>query len=95
MYEFCPATDRVKRIREKIRDRVLRLDSERGVLITEASKKYENVVPIIKRPLLTLELVKNMTIRIEDDEIIVGNKGPYFFSFRKYRSWETTMTVPS
>ena len=50
MYEFCPATDRVKRIREKIRDRVLRLDSERGVLITEASKKYENVVPIPPDP---------------------------------------------
>ena len=90
MYEFCPATDRVKRIREKIRDRVLRLDSERGILITEASKKYEHVVPIIRRPLLTRELVKNMTIRIEDDEIIVGNKGPYFFSSPASPEWNTS-----
>ena len=90
MYEFCPATDRVRRIREKIRDRVLRLDSERGILITEASKKYENIVPIIRRPLLTRELVKNMTIRIEDDEIIVGNKGPYFFSSPASPEWNTS-----
>ena len=90
MYEFKPATDRVKRMRELIRDRVLRLDSERGILITEASKKYENVMPIIKRPLLTLELVKNMTIRIEDDEIIVGNKGPYLFSSPASPEWGTS-----
>lgn len=90
MYQFKPATDRIMKFRERIRDRVLRLDSERGVLITEASKKYENVVPLIRRPLLTLELCKKMTILIEDDELIVGNKGPYYFSSPAAPEWGVT-----
>lgn len=93
MYEFKPATDRIWAMRERIRDRVLQLDSERGVLITEASKQYENVVPIIKRPLLTLELCKKMTIRIEDDEIIVGNKGPYYFSSPAAPEWGVSQWI--
>src|SRR5699024_9522837 len=90
MYQFKPATDRILKFRERIRDRVLRLDSERGVLITEASKKYENVVPLIRRPLLTLELCKKMTILIEEDELIVGNKGPYYFSSPAAPEWGVT-----
>ena len=93
MYEFKPASDRIWAMRERIRDRVLELDSERGVLITEAAKKYENVVPLIKRPLLTLELCKKMTIRIEDDEIIVGNKGPYYFSSPASPEWGVSQWI--
>jgi hypothetical protein len=52
MYQFKPATQRIRKMRERIRDRVIRCDAERAVIITEASKKYENVVPIIKRPLM-------------------------------------------
>ncbi len=93
MYEFKPASDRIWAMRERIRDRVLELDSERGVLITEAAKKYENIVPLIKRPLLTLELCKKMTIRIEEDEIIVGNKGPYFFSSPAAPEWGVSQWI--
>ncbi|SHI12937.1 formate C-acetyltransferase [Sporobacter termitidis DSM 10068] len=87
MYEFRPATDRIWHLRELIRDRVLRIDAERAVLWTEASKKYENVVPIIKRPLSLYELCKNMTILFEDFEIIIGNKSPYFFGSPQYPEW--------
>jgi formate C-acetyltransferase len=90
MYTFRPATDRIRFMRELIRDRVLRCDAERAIIMTEAYKKYENVVPIIKKPLALYELCSKMTIRIEDFELIVGNKGPNFFSSPAYPEWGVT-----
>lgn len=87
MYKFRPATDRIKYMRELIRDRVIRNDAERMMIITDAYKKNENVVPIIKRPLALLELCKRMSIIVEDFEIIVGNKGPHYFSSVQYPEW--------
>ena len=43
MYEFRPASDRIWAMRNRIRDRVIRCDSERSTIITEASKMYENI----------------------------------------------------
>ena len=87
MYEFKPASDRIWRLRQRIRDRVLRCDSERAVLITQASKKYENIVPIIKRPLMIRDVAERITTLIDDDEIIVGGRGRYFFSSPVYPEW--------
>lgn len=87
MYKFRPATDRIKYMRELIRDRVIRNDAERMMIITDAYKKNENVVPIIKRPLALLELCKRMSIIVEDFEVIVGNKGPHYFSSVQYPEW--------
>ena len=78
MYQFKPATERILRMRERIRDRVVRYDSERARILTESYQKNEYVVPIIKRPLALYDLCEKMTILVDDDEIIVGNKGPYF-----------------
>ncbi|NLT14376.1 MAG: hypothetical protein GXY05_08540, partial [Clostridiales bacterium] len=72
MYQFKPASDRIWKMRERIRDRVLRCDAERAVIITEASKKYENIVPIIKRPLMFQEIAKKISTIVADDELIVG-----------------------
>ena len=56
MYQFKPATERILRMRERIRDRVVRYDSERARILTESYQKNEYVVPIIKRPLALYEL---------------------------------------
>jgi len=90
MYEFRPVTDRIWKMRERIRDRVIHCDAERALIITEASKKYENIVPIIKRPLMFQEIAKKITTLVDDDEIIVGSKGPYFFSSPAYPEWGRT-----
>ena len=87
MYEFRTATDRIWRLRELIRDRVLRIDAERAMIWTEADKKYYNVVPIIRRPLTLYKLCSKMTILFEDFEIILGNKSPYFFGSPQYPEW--------
>ncbi|WP_374058616.1 pyruvate formate lyase family protein [Alkalibacter rhizosphaerae] len=78
MYEFRPATNRILHMRELIRDRVIQTDSERAMIITESYQRNEHVVPIIKRPLAALDICSKITVRIEDFEIIVGNKGKNF-----------------
>jgi formate C-acetyltransferase len=47
-------------------------------------------VPIIKRPLCLYEVCKNITVYIEDTELIVGSKGPYLFSSPAYPEWGLT-----
>ncbi|MDR2196424.1 MAG: hypothetical protein LBO07_00445 [Coriobacteriales bacterium] len=87
MYEFRPATDRIQRLRQQVRDRVLHCDAERSNIITAAYKKYENVVPIIKKPLALYELCSQMTVLIGEEELIVGNKGPHIFSSPGFPEW--------
>ena len=87
MYEFSPATERIWKMRERIRDRVIRCNSSRAMIITQASKKYENIVPIIKRPLMFKEVAEKLPTYVDDDELIVGGKGPYFFSGNSYPEW--------
>jgi len=87
MYELGSTTDRIWKMRERIRDRVIRCDSSRALIITEASKKYENVVPIIKRPLMFKEIAEKIATVVDDDEIIVGGRGPHLFSSVSYPEW--------
>jgi hypothetical protein len=49
MYEFRPATDRIQRMHQLIRDRVIQTDAERALITTASSKRNEHVVPVIKR----------------------------------------------
>ena len=90
MYQFSPATDRIQHMRELIRDRIVQYDSERARILTESSKRNEHVVPVIKRPLFLYDLCKEMTILVEDFELIVGNKGPNYFSSPAYPEWGAT-----
>ena len=87
MYTFRPATDRVWRMREAIRDRVLRCDADRMVILTEAYKLYDHIIPQIKRPLALKYLVERMGLYVGDDEIIFGCKGPHLFSSPQYPEW--------
>ncbi|NLB29281.1 MAG: hypothetical protein GX823_03515, partial [Clostridiales bacterium] len=87
MYEFKPATDRILKMRERVRDRVIRCDADRALIITEASKRYEHIVPIINRPLVFKEIASKISIYVDDDELFTGSKGPYFFSSPAYPEW--------
>jgi len=90
MYKFRPVSPRIQYQREYIRDRIVRYDAERARIITESYQKNEYVIPIIKRPLSLLALCENMSIVVEDFEIIVGNKGPNYFSSPAYPEWGVT-----
>ena len=90
MYQFKPATERILRLRERIRDRVLRYDSERVRILTESNQRNEYMLPAIKRPLFFKDLCEKMTILVDDDEIVVGNKGPHIFSCVSYPEWSAS-----
>ena len=90
MYTYRPVTERMQRLRERIRDRVVVFTAERALILTEAYKKYENLDPMLKRPLAFKELCEKMTIFVDDDEIIVGGKGPHLFSNPAYPEWGMT-----
>ncbi|MBF7095618.1 glycyl radical protein [Alkalibacter mobilis] len=90
MYEFRPVTERIKLMRRLVRDRVISVDAERVELITQAYKKYEKVPPSIKIPLATSEICANMTCRVEDFEIIVGNIGKDFLGSGMWPEWDAS-----
>ncbi len=87
MYQFRGVTDRIKEMHEIIRNRVIYNDAERMIIVTDAYKKNDGMLPIIKRPLALLELCKRISIRIEDWELIVGSRGPHTFTSPQYPEW--------
>ena len=75
---FGPVTDRIAQMRELVRDRVIAIDAERALNITESYKKNLLVPPDIKRATATYDVCSKMTCRVEDFELIVGNFGTSF-----------------
>ena len=78
MYEWSPVTARVENIHKKVRDRVIRIDSEKAAIATETAKKYMFVAPILRRAKIIKAVCEQMPVRVEDDELMVGNRGKYF-----------------
>jgi formate C-acetyltransferase len=94
MYEFKPITGRIAHMRQLIRDRVIQVDAEKALIATEASKKNEHVVPHIRRPRIAYEVCANMTVRVEDFELIVGNKAKNFLGACVNPEWEGGGWIP-
>jgi pyruvate formate-lyase/glycerol dehydratase family glycyl radical enzyme len=90
MYEYRPATDRIKQMRQLVRDRVIEIDTERAMNITASYKKNAKVPPIIKLPMATYDICSKMTCRIEDFEIIVGNTGKNFLGCGMWPDWDAS-----
>ncbi len=87
MYEFRPATDRILRMKEAVRDRVIVLDAERMNILTEAYSGLIDVVPIIQRSLACKYLIERTSVKVFDDELIVGATGPHRFTSPQYPEW--------
>ncbi|HHX74261.1 MAG TPA: hypothetical protein GX699_05085, partial [Firmicutes bacterium] len=88
MYQFRPVTDRIRRMRELIRDRIIAVDTERVAILSEAYRKYDKLPPDIKIPLTTYDIVTGMTVRVEDDELLVGNIGKEFLGSGLWPEWD-------
>ena len=87
MYTFSPVTERIQYMRQLIRDRVTQIDSQKAVIITEVHKKYGACAPIIRRALYAHAIAEQMVVRIEDFELIVGNKGKAFLGSSMSPEW--------
>jgi pyruvate formate-lyase/glycerol dehydratase family glycyl radical enzyme len=94
MFEPRPTTDRIKHMRQLVRDRVIESDAERALIKTESYKRNEKVPPIIQRPLATYDVCAQMTVRVEDFEIIVGNKGKAFLGCGHLPEWGGAGWIP-
>jgi formate C-acetyltransferase len=89
MYEFRPVTKRIREMRQLVRDRICQHDSERARIVTEYCKENENLASILKRAYMLYEVCSKQTIRVEDFDLIVGNKGKYLFSVPSFPEWGT------
>ncbi len=69
--------DRVKKLRQQSIDAVPCISTERAELVTEAYREYSGKVSIpMLRALTFKHLMENKTVCINQDELIVGERGP-------------------
>jgi formate C-acetyltransferase len=66
--------ERIERLRQRSINSEPELFAERGILITESYQQTESFSPPIRRALALKHLLENITIVINDDELIVGEK---------------------
>ena len=75
MYTFKPCTERIERMRDKVRDRVIVSDAEKARLKLDATQKYHNFSPMLKKPYESLYIISKMPIDIREDEYFAGDLG--------------------
>ena len=78
MYTFKPYTERVARLRDAVRDRLMVADAEKARLQLEAFKKYRKYPPLLQKPYISLYVLERMPLNIQEDEYFfggLGNKG--------------------
>jgi len=66
--------DRIERMKNKVISQPHEICIERAILITESYKKTKGENPVIRYAKAINYLLTNMTIKIWDDEFIVGNR---------------------
>jgi pyruvate formate-lyase/glycerol dehydratase family glycyl radical enzyme len=69
-------TSRSKRLKQRMLDAEPTISSERAVLFTEYVKEHWSEPVILRLAGAFAHVLDNMTIRIEPEELIVGNMGP-------------------
>ncbi|MBR6311844.1 MAG: hypothetical protein IKR51_02590, partial [Oscillospiraceae bacterium] len=79
MYTFKPYTQRVARLRDAVRDRLMVADSEKARLQLEAKKKYFKYPPLLQKPYISLYVLERMPLNLHEDE--------YFFGSLGYKGW--------
>ena len=69
-------TSRSMSLKQMMLDSEPTISSERAVLFTDYMKKHESESTILRLAGAFAHVLDNMTIRIEPEELIVGNMGP-------------------
>ena len=75
MYTFKPITERIMRMRDKVRDRVIVADAVKARLKLEAQRKYRNFPPMLERAYVSLYIISKMPIDIREVEYFAGDLG--------------------
>ena len=75
MYTFRPYTERIARMKDKVRDRIITADSAKMRIQMDAAQKYKNFPPMLQKPYTSLYIIQNMPIDIVEDEYFAGDMG--------------------
>ncbi|MCQ2452522.1 MAG: hypothetical protein MJ075_05245 [Oscillospiraceae bacterium] len=94
MYQFRPVAPRVEAYHQRVRDRIFYPDSEIALITTEAFKKYETMVPLIRKCKVLYEICSKMTLRVEDDCLFVSNRGKSFAGIGPHVMWQGAGWIP-
>ena len=94
MYQFRPVTERMERMHKAVRDRVIQTDSEIALITTRVFQENENLVPMIRRAKVLRAICGEMTVLVEDFEMLVGNISRYFNGRSVFPDWEGAGLVP-
>ena len=78
MHEWKPVTDRIESIHKKVRDRVIQVDAERAEIVTKVYQENASVIPMLQHSRAIKAVCEQMTVRVEDDELMVGNRAKHF-----------------
>jgi pyruvate formate-lyase/glycerol dehydratase family glycyl radical enzyme len=87
MYELSDVTPRVQALRERYREAVPALDAERVRILTDYYRANPNEQQVLKRAHALEAILTKMTIRVEPDELIVGNVGKNFRGCNLWPEW--------
>ena len=75
MYQFKPFTERIARMRDRVRDRIIIADPAKSRIKSEAQAKYKNYPPMLQKPAESLYVISHMPIDIVEDEYFAGDVG--------------------
>jgi pyruvate formate-lyase/glycerol dehydratase family glycyl radical enzyme len=94
MYKFKPISERMQLMHQLIRDRVIQSDSETAMITTRCFQENENLIPCLRRPIVLKAICEQMTVRVEDFEMIVGNSSKKFCGTGYAPDWGGTGMIP-
>ena len=87
MYQFRSVTERMRTMHERVRERLFHVDSERYRIVTEANRRWESVIPVIRNAMIFRAMCEEMTVRVEPHEILVANNTRFFCGVRLDPRW--------
>jgi pyruvate formate-lyase/glycerol dehydratase family glycyl radical enzyme len=87
MFELRDITPRVQLLRRRYRDAVPALDAERVKILTDYYAISPDEQPVLRRAHALQEILGKMTVRVEPDELIVGNVGTHFRGCNLWPEW--------
>ena len=85
-----PVSDRIAAIKKRFKEveyHDMWMDAERTRIMTESYKRHEADYPLVKRAKFFRDLAEQMTVRVEDTELIVGNQGRTYRAISPYPEW--------
>ena len=87
MYAFKPVTERIARMRDKVRDRLIVGDVTKSRIKREAEIKYKEYPPVVRRAAEALYVIERMPIDIVEDEYFAGDVGNKSWGSQRGQMW--------